>query len=97
MAKLSSASTISAAHLLTSVQVIHIPIPISAVLIDGASFTQSPVIATTSLCFLNAFTILTLFSGLTRANTLYFLKFLKNSLSLKASSSAQVIAKSHSL
>ncbi|MDR0772679.1 MAG: hypothetical protein LBF15_07005 [Candidatus Peribacteria bacterium] len=73
---MSSAKTISAAHLLTSVPVIHIPIHISAVLIEGASFTQSPVIATIILCFLKAVTILTLFSGLTLAKTLYFFKFL---------------------
>ena len=92
VAKLSSASTISAAPLLTSVPVIPIPIPMSAVLIDGASFTPSPVIATITLKVLYAFTILTLFSGLTLAKTLYDLRSLKNSSSVSLSSSAPVMA-----
>ena len=46
--KLSSASTISDALLVTSVPMIPILIPISAFLMLGASLTPSPVIATTS-------------------------------------------------
>ena len=42
VAKLSSARTISEAPLETSVPVIPIPIPISAVLSDGASLTHPP-------------------------------------------------------
>ena len=50
VAKLSSASTISAASFATSVPV-PIATPISARFSAGASFTPSPVIATTSLFF----------------------------------------------
>ena len=47
VAKLSSASTRSAAPLLTSVPVMPMPMPMSARLMDGASLTPSPVMATT--------------------------------------------------
>ncbi len=67
VAKLSSARTILDAPLATSVPVIPIPIPISAAFNAGASFTPSPVIATTFPCFFQAFTILTLCSGDTLA------------------------------
>ena len=46
VAKLSSVSTMSAASLETSVPVIPIATPMSAVFKRGASFTPSPVIAT---------------------------------------------------
>ena len=48
VAKLSSARTMSAASLLTSVPVIPIATPMSANLSAGASLTPSPVIATTA-------------------------------------------------
>ena len=67
VAKLSSERTISEAPLETSVPVIPIPIPISAVLSEGASLTPSPVMATTLPSFCHALTIRTLCSGDTRA------------------------------
>ena len=66
-AKLSSASTMSAACFETSVPVIPIATPMSAILRAGASLTPSPVIATTAPCRWRAFTIRSLCSGLTRA------------------------------
>ena len=60
VAKLSSASIISEAFLATSVPPIPIEHPISAAFRAGASFTPSPVIATTCLLCCNAFTIRTL-------------------------------------
>ena len=48
VAKLSSASTMSAACFETSVPVMPIATPMSAVFSAGASFTPSPVIATTA-------------------------------------------------
>ena len=56
-------------------------IPISASFIAGASFTPSPVIATTFLFFLNALTILNLWLGETLANTRILFTFSSNSLS----------------
>ena len=47
VAKLSSASTISATFLVTSVPVMPMPTPISALFMLGASFTPSPVMAVT--------------------------------------------------
>ena len=67
--KLSSVRIISDAFLATSVPFFPIAIPISAFFKAGASFTPSPVIATTAPVFCHAFTILTLCSGLTLANT----------------------------
>ena len=67
VAKLSSAKTISEAFLDTSVPVIPIPTPISAVFKAGASLTPSPVIATILPCACHALTIRTLCSGATRA------------------------------
>ena len=66
-AKLSSASTMSAASLETSVPVMPIATPMSAVFSAGASLTPSPVIATIAPSRCNAFTIRSLCSGLTRA------------------------------
>lgn len=67
--KLSSISIISAASLVTSVQVIHIHIPISAILSAGASLTQSPVIATICHCDWRSFTMVCLCAGFTLAKT----------------------------
>ena len=69
VAKLSSVRTMSATFFVTSVPVMPMPTPMSALLMDGASLTPSPVIATMSPRFLNAFTICTLCAGDTRANT----------------------------
>ncbi len=68
--KLSSVNIISAAFLATSVPVIPMAHPIFATFNAGASFTPSPVIATISPWSCRAFTILTLCSGVTLANTL---------------------------
>src|SRR5690554_5818032 len=68
--KLSSVNIISLAPFETSVPVIPIATPISAFFKDGASFTPSPVIDTILSCALKAFTIFTLCSGDTLANTL---------------------------
>jgi len=70
--KLSSVRIISAASLVTSVQVIHIPTQISAALIEGASFTPSQVIATTFHLSLKIFTISCLSEGFTLAITQTF-------------------------
>ena len=67
--KLSSFKIMSAAFLATSVPLRPIAIPISDFLSAGASFTPSPVIATTAPVFWKALTILTLCSGVTLANT----------------------------
>ena len=88
--KLSSVKIISLAPLETSVPVIPIATPISANLSDGASFTPSPVIDTIFPCSLNAFTILTLCSGETLANTLYLFTSLANLSSGISSISAPV-------
>ena len=80
----------SLAPLETSVPVIPIATPISANLSDGASFTPSPVIDTIFPCSLNAFTILTLCSGETLANTLYLFTSLANLSSGISSISAPV-------
>jgi hypothetical protein len=59
----------------TSVQVIHIAIPISAFLRAGASFTQSQVIATTSHKFCKSETIFILSLGIVLAKIRDFLSF----------------------
>ena len=66
-AKLSSASTMSAAALDTSVPVIPMAMPMSAFLSAGASLTPSPVMATICPPRRRASTIHSLCSGLTRA------------------------------
>ena len=71
VAKLSSVIIISAAPFATSVPEIPMAQPISAALRAGASFTPSPVMATTAPCRWKALTIRTLCSGETRANTAY--------------------------
>ena len=70
VAKLSSARTISAAFFATSVPVIPIAIPTSAVFKEGASFTPSPVIATVFPIDFSADTMRILCSGETCAYTL---------------------------
>ena len=63
VAKLSSARTISATFFVTSVPVMPMPIPMSALFIDGASLTPSPVMAVIMPLSLHAFTIRVLCSG----------------------------------
>ncbi len=71
VAKLSSVRIMSEAAFATSVPEIPIAHPMSAARRAGASFTPSPVMATTSPRAWNARTMRTLCSGETRANTLY--------------------------
>src|SRR3989304_6281885 len=66
-AKLSSASTMSAASFATSVPAIPIATPMSAFISAGASFTPSPVTATTCPIRWSADTARSLCSGATRA------------------------------
>mmetsp|Transcript_17021 Transcript_17021/g.33431 ORF Transcript_17021/g.33431 Transcript_17021/m.33431 type:complete len:436 (+) Transcript_17021:1264-2571(+) len=70
VAKLSSASTILAASLDTSVPVIPIATPMLAALSAGASLTPSPVMEHTCFMRCSDFTMLILFSGEARAKTL---------------------------
>ena len=84
----------SAAFFATSVPFFPIAIPISAFLRAGASFTPSPVMATTAPVDWKAFTIFTLCSGVTLANTEYFIISLFRIASGILSSSSPVIAKS---
>jgi hypothetical protein len=65
--KSSSVRIMSAASFATSVPSLPIEIPISAFFNAGASFTPSPVIATTSPLLCSAAMILSLCSGLVRA------------------------------
>ena len=67
VAKLSSVKIIEAASFETSVPVIPIAIPISALFNAGASFTPSPVIATICPKSCHALTIRILWAGATRA------------------------------
>ncbi len=67
VAKSSSARTMSDASFETSVPAMPIATPMSAVFSAGASFTPSPVIATTSPAPCRDRTIRSLCSGLTRA------------------------------
>jgi hypothetical protein len=67
VAKLSSASTMSAACFDTSVPVMPMAMPMSAFFRAGASLTPSPVIATTAPRERSASTMRSLCSGLTRA------------------------------
>ena len=69
VAKLSSASTISAASLAASVPLWPMATPTLARLSAGASLTPSPVIDTTAPSACNASTSLSLCSGLVRAKT----------------------------
>jgi len=90
VAKLSSMSIISAESLATSVPVIPIAIPISAFFTAGASFTPSPVIATTWPSACSALTSLSFCSGVTLAKTLFEEATSFNSSSLNFSSSIPV-------
>ena len=92
VAKLSSRSITSAACFVTSVPDIPIDTPMSASFIAGASFTPSPVIAQTCPRLLNAFTILSLCSGVTLANTRQFSITSSSCLSSILSSSSPVKA-----
>ncbi len=67
VAKLSSVRTMSAAFFVTSVPVMPMPVPMSAALRAGASFTPSPVMAVTIPRAFQACTMRTLCSGCTRA------------------------------
>jgi hypothetical protein len=69
LAKLSSASTMSAASRVTSVPVTPIAMPMCASRSAGASFTPSPVMATMSPRALRARTMRSLSSGVARAWT----------------------------
>ncbi len=69
LAKLSSVSTMSAVCLATSVPVMPMATPMLARLSAGASFTPSPVIATTWSCALKASTMRVLCCGETRQQT----------------------------
>ena len=94
VAKLSSVKITSAASFATSVPTIPIAHPISACFKAGLSLTPSPVIATVSPFFCQAFTILTLCSGATLAYTEYFFMSFSNCSSDILSSSVPVIASS---
>ena len=67
VAKLSSASTMSATFFVTSVPVMPMPMPMSAARMLGASLTPSPVMAVTKPAFRQARTMRVLCSGCTRA------------------------------
>jgi len=69
LAKLSSVSVIAAASRETSVPVMPMAMPMSALRSDGASFTPSPVIATVCPPACSAVTMRSLCAGDTRANT----------------------------
>ena len=90
--KLSSVSIMSDAFFATSVPFLPIAIPMSAFFSAGLSFTPSPVIATTAPVFCHAFTIRTLCSGVTLANTEYSFIFFSNSFCVILSNSCPVIA-----
>ena len=85
--KLSSARIILALCLVTSVPVMPIATPMSAVLTAGASFTPSPVMATILPCRCSDSTIFSLCSGATRAYTEIALVTLSNDASSGSSSS----------
>ena len=70
---LSSSSTTSATERATSEPILPMATPTSAALSAGPSLMPSPVIATTRPEACRAWTILTLWAGLTRANTVVFL------------------------
>ena len=82
----------SDAFFATSVPPFPIAIPISAFFNAGLSFTPSPVIATTAPVFCHAFTILTLCSGVTLANTAYSFIVFSNCSCGILSNSCPVIA-----
>ena len=88
--KLSSAMTMSAAFLVTSVPAMPMAMPISARRMPGASLMPSPVMATTSPAACSRSTIRLLCRGVTRANTRVLRMRASNSLSGSASSCAPV-------
>ncbi|MBT9169296.1 MAG: hypothetical protein DDT19_02654 [Syntrophomonadaceae bacterium] len=88
--KLSSVKIISDASLLTSVPVIPIAMPIAAFFKAGASFTPSPVIATTLAFLVKASITRSLWFGETLAYTSTFSTILSNSPSVKAPNSVPV-------
>jgi len=89
--KLSSVRIITAASLVTSVPVMPIAMPMSALFSAGASLTPSPVIATMRPCFLSMSTSRTLCSGVTRAITPMSSIVFSASSSLMAPNSAPVM------
>ncbi len=91
VAKLSSERIMRPAFLATSVPV-PMAMPMSAALIAGASFTPSPVMATTWPCFLSVSTRSTLCSGATRPTTPMSSMRASLSSSLSAANSAPSIA-----
>ena len=93
VAKLSSVRIITAASLETSVPVMPMATPMSAVFSAGASFTPSPVIATTLPFSLSNRTRRTLSSGATRATTPISSISARSSSSLIAANSVPVTAR----
>ena len=92
VAKLSSASTMSAASLAASVPFWPMATPTSARLSAGASLTPSPVIATTCPSSCSACTRRSLCSGLARANTSTSMATRRSAASSISASSAPVRA-----
>ena len=92
VAKLSSASTMSAASLAASVPFWPMATPTSARLSAGASLTPSPVIATTWPSSCSACTRRSLCSGLARANTSTSIATRRSAASSISASSAPVRA-----
>ncbi len=86
LAKLSSVRIMAAASFETSVPVMPMATPISARLSAGASFTPSPVMATTSPRACSACTRRSFCSGVTRANTAVSAAAASNAASSSASS-----------
>ena len=92
VAKSSSARIMAAASLDTSVPDRPMAIPISAFFKAGASLTPSPVMATISPFFCQAFTMRILSAGVTRANTAYLRMSRLSSSSLNWESWVPVMA-----
>ena len=93
VAKLSSVRIMTAASLETSVPVIPMATPMSAALRAGASFTPSPVMATTLWLRLSSRTMRSLSSGATRATTPICGSCSSSSSSGMAANSAPVMAR----
>ena len=86
--KLSSVITMSEAFLVTSVPLLPMAMPISAVFMLGASFTPSPVIATTLPFSFRCVTMAFLCLGVTRAKTVHLLTASRHSAGVILSSSS---------
>ena len=86
-AKLSSVRMMSAASLATSVPAMPMATPMSAFFSAGASFTPSPVTATTSPSSLSRLTTRNFCSGATRAKMTSPFRAVSSSASVSASSS----------